>query len=311
MALLILRDFLPLSDVARFLRWRSDSTTALAYVRYEGGTISLYPSPRERSSSPRSLSSPPYPPRLHPDGGEPPRGCGVTLPVAPDWRLPPAIFDAFCLRWGCPVIDLFAMTASTHLPRFFAWGDAHEAEAFDALARRWSFRLAYAFPPPPPLLPRVLGTLAVSTSVFLLVSPHGPTQRWFPALLRLQVEEVFRLPTRPEVVDLTSDLPPLPRLPLLAGKLFGGSTTSTSRTPSSPTSAAAGEDRQLDDMTSLRSASLSAILPLFEGGLGGDSPCSRPSVSWFFDRRPPPSRRLFPSWDVASVFAVFAAFFLA
>ena len=72
-----------------------------------------------------------------------------------------------------------------------------------------------------------------------------------------------RLPTRPEVVDLTSGLPPLPRLPLLAWRLIGGSTTSTSRTPPSPTSAADGEDRLLGDATLYGSVS-----PTFSSSLG-------------------------------------------
>ena len=205
--------------------------------------ISPFP-PHPGGASSRPPPSPSHPPRLHPDGGEPPRRCGVSLPVSPGSASSSSDFRCHLPCWGCPDIDLFATAASTHLPLFFAWGDAQEAEAFDALAQRWSFRLAYAFPPP--LLPRVLRKLAVSTGVFLLVTPHWPTQKWFPVLLRLQVEEVFRLPLRPEVVDLTSGRPPLPRLPLLAWKLSGGSTASTSRTPPSPTSAEDGEGRRHD-----------------------------------------------------------------
>ena len=149
-----------------------------------------------------------------------------------------------------------------------------------------------------------------------------PTQKWFPALLRLQVEEVCRLSTLPEVVDLASGRPPLPRLPLLAWSLTGGSTTSTSRTPPSPTSAAVGEDRQLDDMTPLgvflrplhsvdvsvvadylsfffesgrafrtimlHRSSFSSILPLFEGVSVGYHPVLSHLCSVFFDKRPPP-----------------------
>ena len=172
MTLLILRDFLPLSGVARFLRWRTDSTTAFACVRYEGGSISLPVLLLAKEVLLLALSLrfrilPVFIPTeegLHADAAS----RFQSLPV---WLLPPAIFNAIRLRWGCPVIILFATAALMLLPRFFAWGDAQEAEAFDALAQRWSFRLAYAFPPPP-LLPRVLRKLAVSTGVFLLVSPH-------------------------------------------------------------------------------------------------------------------------------------------
>ena len=49
-------------------------------------------------------------------------------------------------RWTSPDINLFATSAL--ILRFFAGGDAPQAEALDALAQPWNYRLAYAFPPP-------------------------------------------------------------------------------------------------------------------------------------------------------------------
>ena len=94
---------------------------------------------------------------------------------------------------------IFATVSALTL-RFFAWGDALEAEALDALAQPWNFWLAYAFPP---LLLWVVQKISVSSGIFLLVTPFWPAQKWFPAVLDLQVMDVHRLP---EVVDLTSGL---------------------------------------------------------------------------------------------------------
>ena len=259
--LIFLRDFLPPSVIARNLLWRTDSTTALAYVRNEGGTISLPLLLLTReilllAQSLRLRILPVFIPteeNLHADAAS-------RFQTLPDWHLPPEIFSRICHRFGRPAIDLFATAASTQIRRFFAWGDAQEAEAFDALAQRWSFHLAYAFPPPP-LLPRVLRKIAASSGVFLLVTPHWPTQKWFPALLRLQVEELFRLPELPTVVDLSTGRPPLPRLPLLVWRIIGGSTTSTSLTPPSPSSAAVGGRQLLDDTTLSGSASRIFCIP--------------------------------------------------
>ena len=241
MALVIfLRVFLPPSVDARDLLWRTDSTTAIAYVKREGGTISLplLLLAREVLLLAHSLRLRILPVFI-PTEENLLADAASRFRSPPDWHLPPETFHRICRRFGRPEIDLFASAASAHLPRFFAWGNAHAAEAFDALAQRWEFVMAYAFPPPP-LLPRVIRKLEASAGVFLLVTPHWPAQKWFPALLRLQVESVWRLPDHPEVVDLSSGAPPLPRLPLLVWKIFGGSTASPSLMPPSPSSVTVG-----------------------------------------------------------------------
>ena len=246
---IFLQDFLPSSIDARALLWRTDSSTALSYIRREGGTVSLplLLLAREALLLAHSLRVRLLPVFIPTEENLLADAASRFLSL-PDWHLPSEIFHRICRRFGRPDIDLFATAASTHLPRFFAWGDAREAEAFDALAQRWAFPLAYAFPPPP-LLPRVVRKLEASTGVFLLVTPHWPAQKWFPALLRLQVASVWRLPDHPEVVDLTSGAPPLPRLPLLVWRISGGSTASPSPTPPSLSSAPAGANPPPPAMT--------------------------------------------------------------
>ena len=110
-----------------------------------------------------------------------------------DWALPLMSFRRIVLRWTLPEVDLSASPVSALILRYFAWGDAPDAEALVALAQPWNSSLAYAFPPPALLL-RVILKIAASSDVFLLMTPFWPAQKWFPAILALHVLDVRRLP---------------------------------------------------------------------------------------------------------------------
>ena len=249
---IFLRDFLPSSILPRSLLWRTDNTTAMAYVKKEGGTISQ--SLLQIATQLLLLAEekqirilPVYVPseeNLLADAAS-------RFQSLPDWHLNPSVFNMICHRWGSPVIDLFATDLSSQLPRFFAWGQSQRAEAFDALLQPWAFTLAYAFPPPA-LLPRTLNKIAVSQGEFLLVVPFWPTQKWFPVLLEMNILEVRRLPLLPDIVtDLTTQSPPrnLSLLHLLVLKISGGSTHRQSLTTRSGSLPEVGEDLQPHGMT--------------------------------------------------------------
>jgi len=209
----------------------------------------------------------------------------------------------------------------------------------------WEFPVAYAFPPP--LLPRVIRKIAASVGVFLLVSPFWPAQKWYPALLGLRVSEVCRLPEVPVVVDLVSSAPPLLHLPLLAWKIVGGCSLSLSNDAfclvcdgwiasslarydavwrafrasldargvplvsvdialiADYLSSLFASGRAYRTIT-LHRAVLSSMFPPFDGHVGGMHPLLSRVISGVFQRRPP-SRRLFPSWNVSSAFAVLSS----
>ena len=224
---IFLTDFLPSSYNGCSLLWRTDSLTSLAYIRKEGGTVSpmmltvardiLLLHRRKIRILPVFIKSEE---NLQADAAS-------RFIELPDWHLPTTIFNRICNRWSTPEIDIFATQHSTHLPRFFAWGDDEGAEAYDALAQFWDFRLAYAFPPPQILL-RVLKKIASSEGTFILVTPFWPAQKWFTMITDLRVEEVRRLTEIPPVTDLKMGLPPTSTLPLVSWKIFGGCTASTS-----------------------------------------------------------------------------------
>ena len=234
-------DFPSPSASPRFFAWWTDSSTALAYIRKRDGTVTrpllLLSSDILLLAHRQQLR---FLPIFVPSEENLLADRASRFETLPDWHLHPSVFQLIVGRWGLPVIDLFATESSAQVRRFFAWGRAPHADAFDALAQVWEFPVAYAFPPPP-LLPRVVRKIAASIGVFLLVTPFWPAQKWYPALLGLRVEEVCRLPEVPGVVDLVSGAPPLLHLPLLAWKIIGGCTVSPSPTTPSASFATAGE----------------------------------------------------------------------
>ena len=226
---IFLTDFLPQSKNGCELLWRTDSSTSLAYIKKEGGTVSatLMAVAREILLILHRRNIRILPVFVKSEVNLLADAASRFIDL-PDWHLPSSIFNRISDRWSKPQIDLFATMESTHLPRFFAWGNDEGAEAFDALAQSWDFHLAYAFPPPP-LLPRVIDKIAASTGSFILITPFWPAQKWFPVIQTLKVEEVRRLPEEPPVLDLKTGEQPLRTLPLLSWKIIGGCEVSTSR----------------------------------------------------------------------------------
>ena len=241
---IFLRDFLPPSARLRALLWRTDSTTAISYIRKEGGTVS--PALLKIASDilllahQRSLRILPV---YIPSAENLLADSASRFQDLPDWHLRSDLFHRLTDLWGLPSIDLFATEKSAQSDRFYAWGDAQGAEAFDALVQVWDFPLAFAFPPPP-LLPRTIAKIAVSPGEFILVTPYWTAQKWFPLLLDLDILDLRRFPLLPDlVVDLTTGLPPsgLNQLHLAAWRISGGSTPPASPTLSFASSPTAGD----------------------------------------------------------------------
>ena len=238
---IFLEEVLPTSTMPRKLLWRTDSTTAMSYVRRQGGTLSL---PLLRLAAEilpfALLHSIRILPVFVPSEENLLADAASRFRTLPDWHLRADVFRLLVSRWGLPAIDLFATADSALLHRFYAWGDAAGAEAYDALAQTWNFPLAYAFPPPA-LLPRVLRKIEVSTGVFIVVTPFWTTQKWFPLLLHARVDDVRRLPLHLDLlVDLVTGLPPSVDDRLVAWRIFGGSALPASPTPPSASSLPAG-----------------------------------------------------------------------
>ena len=178
MLFFFLRDFLPQSVDPVNLLWRTDSSTSMVYIQKEGGTVSrpllrlsrrilLLALKRQVRILPVFLSSEE---NFLADAAS-------RFQELPDWSLPEEAFRLIVQRWGLPEINLFASPASTQVPRFFAWGDAPDAKALNALAQPWEVSDRLRFPPPQVL--RVIRKIEASSGFFLLITPFWPAQNGF------------------------------------------------------------------------------------------------------------------------------------
>jgi hypothetical protein len=220
---------LPKSSKQRNILWRVNNTTALVYVKKEGGTCS----PQVLEEAEKALVMAHHM-SVHILLVYIPTGKNILADAAshfqeiPNWHLHPFVFRAIVARWGLPMIDLFASNASKQTQRFYSWDASDNPAGVDALSQRWDFPLAYTFPPIA-LLKRVVKKLETLKGTFILVSPLWEAQTWLASLLTLKVLEVCCLPFMEDLVtDLTTGKPPpiLHNLHLVAWRISGGSTPS-------------------------------------------------------------------------------------
>ena len=189
-----LQHFLPLvhnTSVAVF----ADNTTALAYVKNQGGTRSavLNQTAQELLRWAELHSSTLLPQFIM---GRNVLTDALSRPnqiLSSEWTLKHLVFLQLRKRW--PVaIDLFA-TSLNHrcLPYFSPFHDPNSIRT-DALLQPWGGWQAYAFPPYA-LIPAILKKLRSSSGVLLtIIAPYWPQRPWFPELLELVVDGPVALP---------------------------------------------------------------------------------------------------------------------
>jgi hypothetical protein len=112
---------LPKSSKPCNILWRIDNTTALAYVKKEGGMCS----PLVLAEAEKALMLvqqmfvrilPVYIPTVENILAD----AASRFQEIPDWRLHPNVFQAIAARWNLPVINLFASNASEQTKRLTA-----------------------------------------------------------------------------------------------------------------------------------------------------------------------------------------------
>ena len=214
--------------VAKSVSIFCDNTTAVSYLRKEGGTRSpfLNSLAQEILHWVESLSICLLPQFL-------PGSLNVLadslsrphqLPHT-EWSLHPEVFRSISRRW--PVqINLFATSANLQCSVFFSPFRDPLAAGTDAFLQRWDGLQAYAFPPWS-VVPRVVAKLRESPGMELtLIAPYWPQRPWFPDLLHLSLEPPVALPLRRDLLRLSQShclYQGLPRLRLHAWQLSGTS----------------------------------------------------------------------------------------
>jgi hypothetical protein len=137
----IFPDFiLPKSSRQCNILWRVDNTTALAYVKKEGGTCS----PQVLEIAEKILvkdhqMSVCILPVFIPTGENILADAASRFQEISGWQLHPSVFRAILARWGAPTIDLFTSRASKQIQHFFSWDTFDNPEAIDALSKKWDF----------------------------------------------------------------------------------------------------------------------------------------------------------------------------
>ncbi|XP_060064741.1 uncharacterized protein LOC132545090 [Ylistrum balloti] len=142
-----------------------------------------------------------------------------------EWHLAADIFEDLCLRFNRPCVDLFATRVNTQVNSYVSYLPDPTAIAIGAFTIPWSnFHMCYAFPPFS-VLGRVLQKVEEEeTPDILLVAPLWTTQPWFPALLRLLIDNPVILPNSRPILHLINKpgaIHPLQNLRLIACRLSG------------------------------------------------------------------------------------------
>ena len=197
--LLSLRGFLP-SLRGRMVAVFSDNTTALAYLKKQGGTRSstlntVAQSVRFCEESHIQLLPQFIPGKMNVLADSLSRRNQV---IGSEWTLCAEAFRH--LRLWPATIDLFATSLNHRLPVYFSPMVDPQSAGTDAMLQSWDDLQAYAFPPFG-LLSRVLAKVHQSKGLELtLVAPFWPQHPWFPHLLELLVEVPSFLPRRRDLL---------------------------------------------------------------------------------------------------------------
>ena len=200
------------------------NTTAVAYLRKEGGTRSPFLNTLAQAILrwSESLSI-----RLAPQflpGSNTVLADALSRPYQlphSEWSLNMTVFRSLSRLW--PVqIDLFATSANHRCSIYFSpfWDPL--SAGTDAFLQSWNGLQAYAFPLVA-VIPRVLAKLWASRGTELtLVAPHWAQRPWFPDLLQLSLAPPVILQDRPDLLRLPRSrhlYPGLRRLRLHAWRL--------------------------------------------------------------------------------------------
>ncbi len=181
----------------------SDNSSVVSYIRKQGGTVSvpLYRLTREVLILARdahiTLLAKHIPGERNALADLLSRMNNI---VHTEWTLLHSVFEALCMAWDKPNLDLFATRLNNRLPVFVSPMADPLAVDVDAMSMSWRGMYAYAFPPFV-MLGRVLEkVLKDHPCEMILVAPKWPNQSWYARLLELLVDLPLVLPLREDLL---------------------------------------------------------------------------------------------------------------
>ena len=180
------------------------NTTALTYLRKEGGTRSplLNTLAQEILRWTESLSIHLAPQFL--PGSDNVLADALSRPHQlphTEWSLHMTVFLSLRSLWPVQIV-LFATSANHRCSIYFSPFRDPRSAGTDAFLQSWDGLQAYAFPPVA-VIPRVLAKLRASKGTELtLVTPHWAQHPWFSALVQLSLAPPVFLPSRPDLLRL-------------------------------------------------------------------------------------------------------------
>jgi len=175
-----------------------DNTTALAYIRNQGGTFSDTLSIQAETlcrwvhRHDLTLSVQFVPGQMNLVADLLSRSSQV-LPT--EWTIAHHALHRVWARWGKSMVDLFANSFTHRLPLYCSPVQDPAAWRRDAFAFSWAGLDAYAFPPTA-LIPKVLVKFRQDRPTLTLITPFWPKATWFPEVVSLSHEAHLPLDLR-------------------------------------------------------------------------------------------------------------------
>ena len=174
----------------------SDNTSAVAYLRNQGGTkslamndlatdICLWAEKRGMTLVPRYL-----PGHLNVLADHLSRRGQI---LKTEWSLNQTVADRIFRAWGRPFVDLFALRKNTKLAIYVSPIREETSWKVDSLVQNWDGLYAYAYPPTS-LIRACLNKVRTENVEIVLIAPVWPNQEWFPDLLDLSIDFPISLP---------------------------------------------------------------------------------------------------------------------
>jgi hypothetical protein len=181
-----------------------DNTTAVAYIREQGGSHSLECNAMVRNiwmwAYERNiwLSVSHIPGKLNQSADFESRHFKQDN----EWMLDQKLFKTAIEKLKfTPEIDLFASRNNCQLSKYVSWRPEPESYAVDAFSISWTGMNLYCFPPFS-VIPAVLQKMVIDQAIGILVLPNWPTQPYYATAMKMLIAHPLFIPKSKTLLQL-------------------------------------------------------------------------------------------------------------